>query len=109
MYLKSVRFLDVLCLGVILTAGLMLQWMFPTIEWFQRSGAVCVGIGVVVASHSNRERPKQYWGGNAFGSGDKIDPDEMHRIGIANTSMWAVVGTLVWGFGDLVHQLICFK
>lgn len=69
--------------------------------WFQRSGAVVVAISIYIAFHENRWRVRRVTNDNRESS--------LH----INTQIWyrwlalvlGVIGTLVWGYGDLYFNL----
>jgi hypothetical protein len=63
--------------------------------WFARSGSILVCIGVITASYEIKGRMEKSNAPNTYSSQT-----------IILEALIVIVGTLVWGFGDLVGKII---
>lgn len=63
--------------------------------WFARSGSILVCIGVITASYDIKGRMEKSNAPNTYSSQT-----------IILEALIVIVGTLVWGFGDLVGKII---
>lgn len=76
---------------VILFGFYQLSAYFNDWSWFARSGSILVCIGVVTAAYDLKGRMEKY----------KAPETYIFQAMIMEASI-VVVGTLVWGFGDLL-------
>ena len=85
-----------LIVTVLLSAG-GLSWTTCDWSWFSRSGALVVLIGVLVQSRAIITRRRTFdipfW------------KNQDTRRAIRDGSIAVVIGTIVWGFGDLLSTL----
>lgn len=74
-------------------------------EWFSRSGAVSVAIGLWLGS---RSLTKHNW--KSFKNtqrGYALWTSRNQAIVDVTTLIVAAAGTLIWGFGDMLFQRVC--
>jgi hypothetical protein len=79
--------------------------MYPEGNWFGRSGAVMVLLSLFVEFRIGKAQQSNVSSASvAAGLGIPIGSDlPVTKQRIARTALWfAVLGTLIWGYGDLI-------
>lgn len=104
---------------LVLSGGLFTGWITGQWHWLARSGALVVVLGILLTSsqlleHMRRLRVRRHFPGDNPSRHDWADADEKRRLDHSrereesiSRSEWSgfmllIVGTVVWGFGDLV-------
>lgn len=103
---------------VTLALGILLSLKFSDWSWFSRSGSLVVINGIILTSHQiimhmqnlsqyQRQRQSQF-------QKDWAHEEKHHFIHEDSENRWKsekyglymlILGTLVWGFGDLLNQI----
>lgn len=111
--------------GALMTAGFALSLLLRDFSWFQRFGSLITGIGIVVLNRPRIVKQDLLLDVLMAPGMSSLDPEYYHSVGERvpdvviddRRSRDAVgvfgpiitfVGTLIWGFGDLVNYFAGF-
>ncbi len=102
---------------ITLLAGALLSMELGDWGWFSRSGSLVVVYGILLTSHQiiehmqhlGREQRRDSMVNRDWGSDARHhflqDDNEMRWRSEKNGLYMLIIGTLVWGFGDLINLL----
>ena len=119
--LKKIKLFDWIGLILMLSTGYFLDLTIPDLELLPRFGALCVIVALFIAGFNSRSPIYENYDGMAISKLPSINASdevlqkykaaEIERKSSAELArdalfvrvpLWAGIGTLVWGFGDLI-------
>ncbi|MCG8436253.1 MAG: hypothetical protein MJA83_19715 [Gammaproteobacteria bacterium] len=101
----------------VISAGLIISIASSNWDWFSRSGSLVAVIGIWLTSGQIRAHMhelkfrKEQWSGRQFNHDWAKDGRVLEKTRVSEAETWAnersgffllILGTLIWGFGDLL-------